>query len=140
MTVVAPFASGPKTIYVCPVIHPTSAAAQSDPERLIAYWGVIASPPSEAEQASALACLADLATMDDETIATTDATTGAAPGLPKVALVDGLPASRRLFREAEAARSDEYPYTFNDVVAGLIPLATWRAQEEARTADKAGAS
>jgi hypothetical protein len=48
---------------------PAVAAAQSDPERLIAYWGVIASPPSEAEQASALACLADLATMDDETIA-----------------------------------------------------------------------
>ena len=48
---------------------PAVAAAQSDPERLIAYWGVIASPPSAPEQASALACLADLATMDDETIA-----------------------------------------------------------------------
>lgn len=48
---------------------PAVAAAQTDAERLTAYWGTLASPPADPEQAAALACLADLATMDDETIA-----------------------------------------------------------------------
>ena len=48
---------------------PAVAAAQTDAERLTAYWGTLASPPAAPEQAAALACLADLATMDDETIA-----------------------------------------------------------------------
>lgn len=48
---------------------PAVAAAVSDDERLRAYWDVVASPPSESEQASALACLAELVACDDETIA-----------------------------------------------------------------------
>lgn len=47
---------------------PAVAAAFSDEERLVAYWGTLATPPTDAERAAALGCLAELQSTDDETI------------------------------------------------------------------------
>ena len=47
---------------------PAVAAAVSLLDKLVAYWGTLATPPTPADQAAATALLADLLTHDDEAI------------------------------------------------------------------------
>lgn len=50
---------------------PAVAAARSDVDKVQAFWGTLATPPNEAEQAAALACLQELLTTEDEEVART---------------------------------------------------------------------
>ena len=48
---------------------PEVSAAVSDREKLEAYWSTLADPPTDADKAAALAAMADLDALDDESIA-----------------------------------------------------------------------